>query len=167
MIRRYIYLLPLLLLLLAGSCTVKTNNLAAEVYTIKDAYWNLVSLEGEDVVLSQADRTAFIRFQEKENDVHGYTGCNKFFGEYILDEDSQSLRLSELSTTRMACPDLVRENKIMDVLRRTQSYRITDNLLLLYEGDKVVATFITGNPQSIDNEVPEDVDVDLDSVTIY
>lgn len=165
--KKLIKILPLLLLplLLSPGCTIKKKNLASEVYTIKDAYWSLISLEGQDVQRPQDTKTAFIRFQENENDVHGFTGCNKFFGKY--EEGDQSLRLTDLSTTRIACPDIEQENKLMDVLRNVDSYRITDNILILYNKGTAVATFMTGTEQSIDNEVPEDVIIELDSVTIY
>ncbi len=165
--KRLIRILPALLLpiLVGAGCTAQKAQLASEVYTIKDAYWSLVSLEGQDVQRPQDTKTAFIRFQENENDVHGFTGCNKFFGKY--EEGGERLQLVNLSTTRMACPDMEQENKLMNVLRSVDSYRITDNILILYNKGTAVATFMTGTEQSIDNEVPEDIVPELDSVSIY
>jgi heat shock protein HslJ len=146
---RYSALIVTLLLTING-CTLKTADIVTQDDTILDAYWMLVSVEGQNVVKDKDSRTAFIRFQEKENDVHGFTGCNKFSGKYNLTE--QVLKLSELSTTRMACADMAMENKLMQVLEQVDSYRISKNLLTLYAGDKAVATFVTGNPDTLDND---------------
>ncbi|MFD2514959.1 META domain-containing protein [Pontibacter locisalis] len=148
------YALPFIFILtsvfLVNSCTLKTSDIVTQDNTILDAYWMLVSLEGQDVPMPSDSRTAFIRFQEKENDVHGFTGCNKFFGKYTLGEES--LALSELRATRMACAGMENENKFLDVLSRVDSYRISKNVLTLYDDDKAVATFMTGNPDTLDND---------------
>ncbi|RIJ34080.1 META domain-containing protein [Pontibacter oryzae] len=155
----------LVTLWLGSGCTVQNKDLAGEVESIKDAYWSLVSLEGQDMQQPQNTKTAFIRFQERDDDVHGFTGCNKFFGKYEANE--KNLVLSELGTTRMACPDMEQENKFLEVLGRVDSYRLSDNILTLYARGKAVATFMTGTEQSIDNTVPEDVNIGIDSVGIY
>ncbi|GAB3830318.1 META domain-containing protein [Pontibacter rugosus] len=164
------YVVPFLLVFLfAVGCTVQNKNQAAEDYTIKDAYWSLYALEGEDVQRPQNTMTAFIRFQENDNDVHGFTGCNKFFGKYEVGEET--LKMSKLGSTRMACPLMEQENMFMAILDRVDSYRISNNFLTLYAGGNAVATFVSGTEQSIDNDVTEEVeervDIEIDSVGIY
>ena len=146
--------LSVALALLLFSCTAQRENTAAERDTILDAYWMLMSLEGQNVPETTDTRTAYIRFQENEDDVIGFAGCNKFSGKYELVGES-ALRMSELSTSRMACEVMDTENKLMEVLQRVDSYRISSNILTLYDGDKAVATFMTGTERSIDNEVRE------------
>lgn len=141
----------LLLLFLCNSCTVQNNTLTTETETIQDAYWILVSLEGQNVQEPQNTRTAYIRFEEGENDVTGYTGCNRFSGNYTLTE--QRLQLSNLSTSRMVCSDMEIENKMMDVLSRVDTYRIAGDVLTLYDGDEAVATFMTGNLQIMEKDL--------------
>ena len=133
-----------LLLCFSSSCTIKPKNLTLEKDNIRDAYWVLVSVEGQNVQAPNNTRTAYIRFEEKESDVSGFTGCNKLSGSYSI--NGQRLQLSELSTTRMACTETETENKLVDVLRRVNLYRISGDVLTLFEGDKAVATFMTGNP---------------------
>ncbi|GHA77935.1 META domain-containing protein [Pontibacter akesuensis] len=169
--KKLINILPVALLLLAFSagCTVKQKDISAEVSTIKDAYWSLYALEGQDIQRPQNTMTAYIRFQENDDDIVGFTGCNKLFGKYEMGEES--LRLTKLNTTRMACPILEQENKLLDILGRVDSYRISDNILTMYAGGKAVATFMSGTEQSIDNDVSEEieerVDIEVDSVGIY
>lgn len=138
------------ILFMANACTLKTSDIITQDDTILDAYWMLISVEGQDVTRQKDSRTAFIRFQEDENDVHGFTGCNKFKGKYKLSENK--LQLSELSTSRMACDNMEMETKLIEVLGRVDSYKLTKNLLTLYAGDKAVATFMTGNPDTLDND---------------
>ncbi|MFD3001674.1 META domain-containing protein [Pontibacter toksunensis] len=133
----------LLLLFLCNSCTLKKSTLTTETEIIQDAYWLLVSLEGQDVQAPKDTRTAYIRFEEKENDFSGFTGCNRLNGHYTLTE--QRLQLSDISTTRMACASMLMENKMLEVLGRVDSYRIAGDVLTLYAGEQAVATFMTGN----------------------
>jgi heat shock protein HslJ len=118
---------------------------------IQDAYWMLVSLEGETIQTPADTRTAYIRFEENETDVNGYAGCNKFSGNYALNGDS--LQLSDLSTTRMSCPAMQTENKLMEVLRRADAFRISGDVLTLFAGGKAVATFMTGNPELLEGQL--------------
>ncbi|AKD03643.1 hypothetical protein PKOR_11530 [Pontibacter korlensis] len=144
---------------------MQNKNQAAETDSIVDAYWTLLSIEGQDVQRPQNTKTAFIRFEERESRVVGFTGCNRFFGKYELGEES--LKLSQLGSTRMACPDMEQENKIMDVLSRVDSYRVAGDVLTLFSKGTAVAMFMSGTEQSIDNEVEENVTIEVDSVGIY
>ncbi|WP_299823963.1 META domain-containing protein [uncultured Pontibacter sp.] len=125
-------------------CTMKPATPLSDDETILDAYWMLLSVEGQNVPERQDNRMAYIRFQERESDVNGYAGCNKFSGKYKLTDTS--LQLSDLATTRMSCPNIALENKLMESLRKTTTYRRSGDVLTLYAGDKAVATFRAGNP---------------------
>nr|WP_304608530.1 META domain-containing protein [Pontibacter anaerobius] len=127
--------------------------------SILDAYWTLLSLEGQDVQRPQNTQTAFIRFEEGKTRVHGFTGCNRFFGRYEAGEQ-QSLRLSGLSSTRMACPNMDQENQMMDALSRVDTYRIAGKVLTLYANGTAVATFMAGTEESIDTKVREGIIID-------
>lgn len=155
-------LLPVILLLLlcgGSACTIQPKDLAVEKDNIKDAYWVLMSLEGEEVQMLNDTRTAYIRLEENENDVDGFTGCNKISGSYSLEESR--LQLSELRTTRMACPTMEEENKLMSVLGRVNNYKISGDLLTLFEGDKAVATFMTGNPDMMRKQVEDRLHIEI------
>lgn len=158
---RYIILPVALLLLLSGgsSCTLQPKDLPQEKDTIKDAYWVLMSLEGQEVQPLNDTRTAYIRLEENENDVDGFTGCNKISGSYSLDDSR--LQLSQLRTTRMACPNMEEENKLMEVLGRVNNYKLSGDLLTLFEGDKAVATFMTGNPEMMQKQVEDRLHIDI------
>ncbi|WP_162054323.1 META domain-containing protein [Pontibacter pamirensis] len=148
----------LLLLLLSSSCTLQNNTLSTQTETIQDAYWILVSLEGQNVQASKDTRTAYIRFEEKDDDVTGYTGCNRISGSYTLTDER--LQLSELSTTRMTCADMQLENKMLEVLSRVNTYRVAGDVLTLYDGDKAVATFMTGNVEVMESDLDRNINND-------
>lgn len=144
-----------LLLFAVNSCTLQNNTLTTETETIQDAYWILVSLEGQDVQAPQDTRTAYIRFEENGDDIIGYTGCNRITGSYTLTDER--LQLTDLSTARMTCADMQLENKMLEVLRRVNTYRIAGDLLTLYDGDKAVATFMTGNVQIMETDLDRNI----------
>lgn len=153
--KRLIGILPAFVLMLAlGACTVQNKNQAAEGDSVLDAYWVLLSLEGQDVQQPQNTQTAFLRFEEGKTRVHGFTGCNRFFGRYEL--SGQQLTLSDLGSTRMACPIMDQENKLLDVLSRVDNYRIAGQLLTLYAGGTAVATFKSGNEENINPQPRKD-----------
>ncbi|MBW7467396.1 heat shock protein HslJ [Pontibacter aydingkolensis] len=150
-IHRFFFIL--LAVVYAQACTTKPATPLADDETILDAYWMLLSLEGENVPESRDNRMAYMRLQERENDILGFAGCNKFSGKYKLTETS--LQLSDLASTRMSCPYIETENKLMEALRSTTSYRKSGDVLTLYAGNKAVATFRAGNPDQVDTDLRE------------
>lgn len=149
-----LYFCALLLMAgLSGCATASPELLSAEGDTILDAYWMLLSLEGQSPQPPNNTRTAYIRFQEEENDVKGFSGCNYFFGKYALNGDS--LRISNLGATRMMCPNMEQETSLMQVLGRADSYQIADRILTLYQGTEAIATFRAGNPE-IPDQAPRE-----------
>ncbi|HEY4652268.1 MAG TPA: META domain-containing protein [Pontibacter sp.] len=141
------------LLLLAGLVSCKTatpEQPTAEEDTILDAYWMLLSLEGQSPQAPNNTRTAFIRLQEGKNDLKGFTGCNALFGKYEL--NGSTVRFSALGSTRMMCPIMEQETRFLRVLERVDSYSIADRILTLYAGGEAVATFRTGNREDLERE---------------
>ncbi|HEY4598214.1 META domain-containing protein, partial [Corynebacterium sp.] len=98
-----------------------------------------------DVQRPQNTQTAYVRFEEGKTRVIGFTGCNRFSGKYKL--SGQKLTMSNLSSSRMACPEIDQENKMLDLLGQVDSYRVAGDLLTLYAGETAVATFRAGNEQ--------------------
>lgn len=135
--------LLLFLFLLTGACTTQNKHMTTEKDIIQDTYWMLVSMEGEELQAPANTRTAYIRFEEGKDEVNGFTGCNNFFGKYELSGDS--VRLSGLGSTKMMCPIIDQENKLMAVLEQVDAYSIADYLLTLYSNGAAVATFRAGN----------------------
>ncbi|WP_242927400.1 META domain-containing protein [Pontibacter vulgaris] len=147
---KYTALAFTILCLFFSACTIKTTTVAGEQSSIGGSYWVLLSLEGQDVQTAKDTRMAYIRFEEGKGEVKGYTGCNNFFGKYTV--QGTTLRLSGIGSTRMMCPNIEQENKMLGLLQRIDSYKIADKLLTLYADGQAVATFQSGNPDDVSIE---------------
>jgi heat shock protein HslJ len=75
---------------------------------------------------------AYIQF--RENDVSGFSGCNRFRGSYMF--ASGKLTFGPLVTTRMACPagKMDTERKILQLLEATKTADATHTVLNLKDG---------------------------------
>lgn len=146
--KKIYFLILVVILWLYGCKTANPTEPEAEADTVIDAYWMLLSLEGQSPQAPKNTRTAYIRLEEKKNKVKGFSGCNHFFGKYELNGDS--LRFSDLGATRMMCPNIEQETKLMKVLGRVESYAIAGRILTFYQGKQAIATFKTGNPDELE-----------------
>ena len=66
-----------------------------------------------------------------DGQVAGYAGCNRFFGEYVL--DAASLTLGPLGATRRACPEPAGSMEIafLDALQSVRRVELVDQRLVL------------------------------------
>lgn len=117
-----------------GSC-----DSAKEAAKLKDVKWILETMNGEKVKLSEPGKEMFMQFDITESRVSGSAACNRFFGNFEL--DGTKLKFSPMGATRMACPDLQKENEFFQMLDKVDGYAIKDNVLSFLSKDKVVATF--------------------------
>lgn len=95
-----------------------------------DANWTL-ALFGDEALTS--DRELSIRFEDGR--VSGSGGCNRFMGGYTL--TGESLTLSQLATTQMACSDevMAQELRILERLVEVSMFDLTgDGALVLRTG---------------------------------
>jgi heat shock protein HslJ len=149
----YVFGLLIIAVLLASCKTASPAQPQSETGVLQDAYWMLLSLEGEDLQSPNNTRTAYIRFEEKDNDVNGFSGCNNFFGKYEI--TNNKLKLSKIGSTRMMCPVIEQETKLLRLLKQVDVYTISGDILTLYAGNQAVATFRTGNPDEIEPRKPD------------
>ena len=117
-----------------GSC-----NPEKMVTKLKDVKWELVTLNGEKVKLTDSDNVMFIQFDIAENRVNGRAACNRYFGNFEI--DGTKLKFSPMGATRMACPDLQKESEFFQMLDNVDSFTLQDNVLSFLSKGKVIATF--------------------------
>ncbi|MBB6612434.1 META domain-containing protein [Pontibacter sp. Tf4] len=144
----YFWGILLLITVIAGCKTIRPAEPAAGDETIVDAYWMLLSLEGQSPQAPNNTREAYIRLQETENDLKGNTGCNTIFGKYEL--SGKSVRFRNIGATRMMCPDMEQETKFLQMLERVDSFEVAGEILTLFAGSEAVATFRSGNPENLE-----------------
>ena len=118
-----------------GSGSAQTNS------NLLNTYWKLVQLDGGAVNVATNEREMHMVLEQVERKVHGFTGCNRFFGTYQHVGDQ--LAFSRMGMTRMAClHGMENEGLFMRALEHTVRYRINaETLTLLDAGGGVVARF--------------------------
>ena len=116
--------LPLLLVLFCMGCS-STGTVTSE--QLKYTQWQLSKVNGLAIPVSQK---ASIRFIEAMQ-VNGFAGCNKFFGEGALSEDT--LTVNKLGMTRKSCGEQVNELELqlLSALKEGAAITLTGEKLTL------------------------------------
>ena len=113
---------------------------------IEGPTWRLVQLGDQPIAAgSEPQRDAQVQFDAASGRVSGSGGCNRVSGSF--QRSGNSLRLSQLASTRMACADPVRnadETAFFAALQATASYRLQGpaRLALLDAGGRTVAVLV-------------------------
>lgn len=83
----------------------------------------------------------FVFLEEESNRLHGYGGCNNFFGVYEL-KTGDRLELGKIGRTQKYCQDEMKaENFFFAYLEQVRNYQLKgDTLALRDEGNKLVLT---------------------------
>ena len=77
--------------------------------------WRVVSIDGNTI--EEGPQQPTITFAGVKGTVSGSTGCNRFNGTYILEENSSRLTFSPLAVTRKMCRGENPEQAFLSVLR--------------------------------------------------
>lgn len=109
--------------------------------TLKETYWQLVSLDGKSIQLDEHfNRVPHLILKDSGSRAIGHAGCNQFFGTYQTDGTSK-IKFSKTGSTMMACPNLELENQFTSALSKTNAFKLNGEELKLLNGDSVLATF--------------------------
>lgn len=101
-------------------------------------YWRLDELNGSTVNTPESMKEANMVLTSEDPGVHGFGGCNKFFGQFETDGDA--LTFSSMGSTMMACPaGMDTEHDFLAALGETTRYQISGLFLELYAGDQLLA----------------------------
>jgi len=132
---------------LTTSCmTSPTPVKEASTSNLLDTKWRLTQL-GEEIVDNPAgERAIHFPLQPLNTNVVGFSGCNRMFGQYVL--DGASLRFGDLGGTRMFCESRMDlEQKFLVMFGEVAGWRISRaTLQLLDASSKAVATFEASIP---------------------
>ena len=112
-----------------------------------ETYWKLTTIGGGPLHLDTGfHKEPFLMLKQKESRAFGNAGCNQISGSYTLDTDHR-LRFSKMISTMMACSNMKIEQGFMDVLEQTDHYAIQADTLILLQGERELARFISENPR--------------------
>lgn len=87
--------------------------------------WNIVTVAGEQTT---GEELPFIGLDMEAKRLYGYTGCNRMMGGFEVDTlNAGKIHFTQVATTRMMCPDMNLETKVVDALNKVAGYTETEN----------------------------------------
>lgn len=97
---------------------------------VQEKYWKLIELNGQPV--PQLEREPHLILKTGDAGVVGFAGCNRFFGQYQLDQTTLRISFTQLASTMMACTaGMEVENALLEVLRKVDNYTVKGDYLSL------------------------------------
>jgi copper homeostasis protein (lipoprotein) len=101
-------------------------------HDLEGSRWVLVRVGERSITPAEGQAEPYIALQSATKQVVGHTGCNRLSGGYTI--TGEVLKLSEVATTRMACPAQEIENALLSGLEATAKWQLMDNQLVLLDG---------------------------------
>jgi heat shock protein HslJ len=118
----------------APSKTLQSHqNITETVVQLNDLY-QINSLNGKDV----SSFKLTITFNDSTKQVSGFSGCNKFFGSYTL--ENKILKFGNLASTKMFCDDEANqiETQFLKSLEKADSFSIKNEILQLISDNNII-----------------------------
>jgi len=130
----------ILLAMLTSACN---SDIQSDPDQIINTDWVLTEINGNSPEFeNDLSNQPFIRFDTEERRVHGSTSCNRFNGDYMLDEESNELSFSKMASTKMACPDMSVEGEFISMLKEVDHFeRNSGSLTFFNSSDESIALF--------------------------
>ncbi len=120
---------PLIALCMAGVLAVMTScgtaRNAASTLGALDGEWKITTIDGQALTQKSGEKEAFIGFSVKDNRLYGCTGCNNLVGGIQADPKKGTMSFGQTGSTRMMCPDMETENKVLGAMGKIEKYEIT------------------------------------------
>ena len=128
-------ILSLLSILIFSGCFNPDPNLA-----LKETYWSLIQLQGEDIVDYEHQPRPHIVFHLNDNSLHGSDGCNRINALYS--RNNNNFKVTKIVSTRMICKNGMKEaNLFLTSLSKADEIKIEEDNLILFQADIEVARF--------------------------
>lgn len=110
----------------------------AERYLLKrpeesplNKYWKLVELNGQAIKTPKGARKEIHFILKANGQLQAHGGCNSVSGNYKLQEEQKRIQFTGLMSTKMACPNLGKEQEFLKVLGSVDNYSISGDKLSL------------------------------------
>jgi len=102
--------------------------------------WELTALRDKPVYKTERVQPYLVFEPGEPGQLSGSLGCNQLAGTFTLTA-GDSIFLSPVITTKMACPDQALEYAFSGILKSVDRWKLADEVLLLSKGEKPAATF--------------------------
>ena len=113
-------------------------------HELEGSRWVLVRVSDQAVITEEGKPEPYVVLQSTTKQIVGHGGCNRLSGGYSIAGDA--LKVTEITTTRMACPEGERENVFLNALETVTRWRLLDNqLVMLDKANKEVLQFEARN----------------------
>ncbi len=137
--RSTIVAMGLLVLMIAGCVAKKSIDSESSSNVFTGGKWNIYEISGMPVDPSKAGKELpYMDFDLIEKKMSVFAGCNRMSTGFKVSKDT--LEISQLISTRMACPDMEYEYALQRLLV-SGNYTYVENgdvLELFYNSDKVL-----------------------------
>jgi len=99
--------------------------------SLLNKYWKLVELNGQAIKTTEGARREMHFILKVNGQLQAHGGCNSISGNYKLQEDQKRIQFTSLMSTKMACPNLGKEQEFLKVLGNVDNYSISGDKLSL------------------------------------
>ncbi|WP_072529902.1 META domain-containing protein [Bacteroides ilei] len=94
--------------------------------------WTITSVGGEKIDIAEMP---YIGFDVAGKRVYGNSGCNRMSGELDIDTVAYAVKLGNVASTRMMCPYMDTETKVLDALANVAGYKGTEEGAVLTDAE--------------------------------
>ena len=121
--------------------TVETTEVTANPQDLLTKEWLLKELNGKNVVLdSTFTKYPYIKFADLKT-ASGNLGCNGF-GAKVEFTGNNGIKLSEITSTEMACGNFDIEKNFNEALQNTSTYIVSENMLYLNNSENITVAIL-------------------------
>lgn len=87
--------------------------------------WNIVEVDGKAIQNGKEQPSPFIGFDWETKRIYGNSGCNRMMGTFSIDSlRPDVLHFGPIAGTRMACPDMTTEQRVLEALEKVSSFKV-------------------------------------------
>lgn len=99
-------------------------------YAILEKYWKLIELNGRPVAVDSTFRKEPHIIFKDSNRLTGNGGCNNISGEHKI-EGFNTVSISKMISTKMACPNMDLEQEFLDALQDADNFNVVGDMLVI------------------------------------
>ena len=118
------------------------NEKLNQTISLYQTEWELIKMGSTKPKLTDTDEKITIIFSKDNSHIAGYSGCNRYGGQFTIKKDV--LSFENLLSTKMACPEMNMnfEHNYLITLDKVTGYNIVGDTLFLNKGERPALIYI-------------------------